>query len=74
MVAFGIMSYTPYRGNPRTSQEWAALARIANGDVDIGRETLRELFVLGLVERVLGRIRLSDHGRAVVALQDAMAE
>lgn len=60
------MPYIPYRGSPRTSEEWAALARIASGDSGIPKDTLRELFVLGLVERVLGRVCLSEHGRAVL--------
>jgi hypothetical protein len=68
------MPYIPYRGSPRTPEEWAALATIASGDAGISKDALRELFVLGVVERVLGRVRLSEHGRAVLGSpQDAMA-
>ena len=68
------MPYTPYRGSPRSPEEWAALARIASGYTDLGKDALRELFVLGLVDRVLGRVCLSEHGRAILGVpQDAMA-
>lgn len=68
------MPYVPHRGNPRTPEEWAALARIAGGHTDVSKDALRELFVLGLVDRVLGHVCLSEHGRAVVgATREAMA-
>ena len=57
-----------YRGKPRTSEEWAALARIASGRSDVPRQILRELFMLGLVDRQLGRLCLSDHGRHMLGL------
>lgn len=60
-----------YRGLPRTSDEWAALARIASGQFNITREQLRELFMLGLVERQLGRICLSRHGRSTLGLAES---
>lgn len=70
-----IMPYVPYRGNPRTPGEWAALASIASGRTNVSRDALRELFVLGLVDRVLGRVCLSEHGRAILgATQEAMAD
>ena len=57
-----------YRGKPRTSEEWAALARIASGYSDVPRQILRELFMLGLVDRQLGRLCLSEHGRHMLGL------
>jgi hypothetical protein len=59
-----------YRGVPRTSEEWAALAKVASGKLDLSREELRRLFMLGLVDRQLGRICLSMHGRATLGLRD----
>ena len=59
-----------YRGTPRTSEEWAALAKIASGQLDLSRDELRRLFMLGLVDRQLGRICLSTHGRATLGLRD----
>ena len=61
------MAYIAHRGHPRTPDEWAALAKVASGRTDLCRDELRELFVLGLVDRVLGRICLSEHGRNVLA-------
>lgn len=58
-----------YRGLPRTSEEWAALAKVASGQPDLSREELRRLFLLGLVDRQLGRICLSTHGRATLGLR-----
>jgi hypothetical protein len=57
------MSAFTYRGIPRTPDEWTALARVASGHADVSRDALRSLFMLGLVERQLGRICLSEHGR-----------
>ena len=62
------MSSFQYHGKPRTSQEWAALARVASGQTDITREELRCLFMLGLVDRRWGRICLSEHGRITLGL------
>ena len=62
------MPYSTYRGVPRTSEEWSALARIASGRTDVNKEELRQLFMLGLVDRQLGRVCLSDHGRATLGL------
>lgn len=73
-AARNVMPYIPYRGSPRTPEEWAALARIASGHTDVSRDTLRELFVLGLVDRVLGRVCLSEHVRVTLgAPEPAMA-
>jgi hypothetical protein len=52
-----------YCGCPRTSEEWAALAKIAAGQADLSKNELRCLFMLGLVERQLGSVRLTHHGR-----------
>lgn len=57
-----------FRGIPRTSGEWAALAKIASGHRDLTKEELRGLFMLGLVDRQLGRICLSKHGRETLGL------
>jgi len=57
-----------YRGIPRTSDEWAALAKVAGGHDAISKGELRTLFMLGLVERQLGRICLSRHGRVTLGL------
>jgi hypothetical protein len=57
-----------YHGLPRTSEEWAALAKAASG-LDLTREELRRLFMLGLVDRQLGRVCLSLHGRATLGLR-----
>ena len=59
-----------YRGTPRSSDEWAALAKVASGQLDLSREELRRLFMLGLVDRQLGRICLSTHGRATLGLSE----
>ena len=67
------MGYFNYRGVPRTPEEWTALARIASGQDDVSREELRGLFMLGLVDRQLGRVCLSDHGRVTLGLPDAKA-
>ena len=63
---FSSMPYIPYRGTPRTPEEWAALAKIASGETDVGKHALRELFLLGLVDRQLCRVCLSEHGRDVL--------
>ena len=57
-----------YRGTPRTPEEWAALAKVASGQTDVSKEDLRRLFMLGLVDRQLSRVCLSDHGRSVLGL------
>ena len=57
-----------YRGIPRTSDEWSALAKIASGHGRVSKEELRALFMLGLVERQLGRICLSEHGRTTLGM------
>ena len=59
-----------FRGTPRTSEEWAALAKVASGDQSLTREELRRLFMLGLVDRHLDRICLSKHGQATLGLVD----
>ncbi len=60
-----------YRGTPRTPEEWAALAKVACGEPGVSRDDLRRLFMLGLVDRQLGRVCLSDHGRTVLGLQES---
>ncbi|HYC44643.1 MAG TPA: hypothetical protein VED01_04065 [Burkholderiales bacterium] len=57
-----------YRGSPRTSEEWAALAKIAAGHPNLSKDELRRLFMLGLVERQLGRVCLTHHGRETLGL------
>jgi len=57
-----------YRGIPRTSDEWDALAKVASGHHAVPKDELRCLFMLGLVERQLGRICLSAHGRVTLGL------
>jgi hypothetical protein len=57
-----------FRGIPRTSEEWAALAKVASGYPNLTKEELRRLFMLGLVDRQLGRICLSAHGRNTLGL------
>ena len=59
-----------YHGTPRTAEEWAALAKVASGESNLTREELRRLFMLGLVDRQLGRICLSIHGRQTLGLRD----
>jgi hypothetical protein len=59
-----------FRGAPRSSEEWAALAKIASGQLNLTKDELRRLFMLGLVDRQLGRICLSGHGRATLGLTD----
>ena len=59
-----------YYGTPRTSEEWAALAKVASGHGKLSRGELRRLFMLGLVERQLGRLCLSSHGRSVLGIRD----
>ena len=59
-----------FRGTPRTSAEWAALAKVASGDQSLTREELRCLFMLGLVERQRDRICLSKHGYEILGLAD----
>jgi hypothetical protein len=56
-----------FRGTPRTSEEWAALAKVASGEQNLTKDELRRLFMLGLVDRHLERITLSKHGRAMLA-------
>jgi hypothetical protein len=57
-----------YCGAPRTPEDWAALAKVASGQNALTRDELRRLFMLGLVDRQLGRICLSTHGRATLGL------
>jgi len=57
-----------YQGSPRTSDEWTALARVASGQAGVSKEELRGLFMLGLVERQLGRVCLSEHGRTTLGV------
>ena len=58
----------PYYGMPRTAAEWSALTRIAEGNSNVSKGQLRRLFLLGLVERQLGRLCLTKHGREMLAL------
>jgi len=60
-----------FRGIPRTSEEWAALAKIASGHPHLTKAELRRLFMLGLVDRQLGRVCLSKHGRDTLGLPDS---
>lgn len=63
-----VMPPITYHGLPRSSEDWAALAKIASGHAALSKEELRRLFMLGLVERQLGRICLSPHGRITLGL------
>jgi hypothetical protein len=54
------------RGTACTPQEWAALAKIASGQRDISQQDMRRLFMLGLVERECGVVRLTRYGRTVL--------
>ena len=68
------MPYITYRGIPRTSEEWLALARVASGHAGVSKDDLRRLFMLGLVERQLGRVCLTEHGRTTLgATRDTYA-
>jgi hypothetical protein len=60
----------PYSGIPRSAAEWSALKRLASGDPDLSRNDLRRLFMLGLVERQLGRLCLTKQGREMLALYE----
>jgi hypothetical protein len=60
----------PYSGIPRTVMEWAALKKLASGDTNVSKEDLRRLFMLGLVERQLGHVCLTKHGREMLALHE----
>ena len=64
------MSLDLYHSVPRTAEEWAALAKVASGQPNLTREELRRLFMLGLVDRQLGRVCLNPHGRAALGLSD----
>ena len=57
-----------FRGEPRTSEDWAALAKMASGHAALTRDELRRLFMLGLVERRLGYVCLTQHGRTILGL------
>ena len=57
-----------YCGIPRTAGEWSALLRIAEGNSNVSKGELRRLFLLGLVERQLGRLCVTKHGREMLAL------
>jgi hypothetical protein len=59
---------TEFRGAPRTSEDWAALAKMASGHAALSRDELRRLFMLGLVERRLGLVCLTPHGRTTLGL------
>jgi hypothetical protein len=59
-----------YSGIPRTATEWAALKTISSGDANVSKHDLRRLFMLGLVERQLGHVCLTKHGREMLALYE----
>jgi hypothetical protein len=59
-----------YCGFPRSPTEWAALQKLASGDTQLSRNELRRMFMLGLVERQLGRLCLTKHGREMLALYE----
>ena len=59
-----------YSGIPRTATEWAALKTLASGDTSLSKNDLRRLFMLGLVERQLGSLCLTKHGREMLALYE----
>ena len=61
---------TLYCGIPRTPAEWKALAKVARGDTHVSKNELRRLFMLGLVERQLGDLCLSKHGREMLELYE----
>jgi hypothetical protein len=58
----------PYCGIPRTPAEWKALAKVGRGDARVSKNELRRLFMLGLVDRQLGDICLTKHGRDMLEL------
>ena len=64
----GMTEVHEFRGDPRTSDDWAALAKMASGHTALTREELRRLFMLGLVERRLGYVCLTQHGRTKLGL------
>lgn len=53
-----------------TPQELEALVKIASGDVRIGQENMRRLFMLRLVDREAGVVRLTREGRLLLGLAD----
>lgn len=63
---FNVMSAIIYLSTPRSSDEWSALAKIATGQAGVSKEELRGLFMRGLVERQLGGVCLSEHGRTTL--------
>jgi hypothetical protein len=65
---FSMIDGSQFCGAPRTPEEWAALAKMANGNSALSKDELRKLFMLGLVERQLGRVCLTQHGRATLGL------
>jgi hypothetical protein len=65
---FSLIEGHQFRGTPSTPEDWAALAKIANGRSALSKDELRRLFMLGLVERQLGRVCLTQHGRATLGL------
>ena len=53
-----------------TPDELQALARVATGDVKIGQENMRRLFMLRLVDREAGVVQLTREGRLALGMQD----
>ena len=53
-----------------TPQELEALVKIAGGDMRIGQEYMRRLFILRLVKRDAGVVQLTREGRLVLGLAD----
>jgi len=51
-------------------EEHEALVKIANGNEAVGRENMRRLFMLRLVERQLGRVQLTRAGEHLLGLHD----
>ena len=65
---FSMIEGNQFRGPPSTPEDWAALAKMANGRSALSKDELRRLFMLGLVERRLDRVCLTPHGRATLGL------
>lgn len=63
---FNVMSAIIHLSIPRSPDEWTALAKIASGQAGVSKEELRGLFMRGLVERQLGGVCLSEHGRTTL--------
>lgn len=62
-MSLHVMSPFTFRGIPRNPDEWTALAQVAAGQPGVSKDALRRLFMLGLVERQVDRVCLSEHGR-----------